>query len=68
MFLIINEVLYFGSNSTGRVYRFKDAGDPTAYNDDGTAINAYWKSKFLSFEKDYLRKLLSRIFFSLKPT
>jgi hypothetical protein len=33
-------VLYFGSTTTGKIYKF---GNSTS--DDGSAINAYWKSK-----------------------
>lgn len=39
-FLTQNNALYFGSSSTGALYRY---GNSTS--DNGTAISAYWKSK-----------------------
>ncbi len=39
-FVIQNSNLYFGSPTTGSIFRY---GNATA--DNGTAINAYWKSK-----------------------
>jgi hypothetical protein len=39
-FFVRNQSLYFGSASGGYVYKFGDSD-----NDNGSAINAYWKSK-----------------------
>lgn len=38
--LVRNQSLYFGSVSSGTIYKFGDVD-----NDNGSAINAYWKSK-----------------------
>jgi hypothetical protein len=59
--------LYFGSSTDGLIYRFMSDSEPAPFNDDGLAINAYWKSKYLTFGADELRKLVEKVFFSLKP-
>ncbi len=64
-FLVYNNNLYFGGN--GLVYRFKKDTEPNPYNDDGQPINAYWTSKYITFGADYLRKVVDRIYFSMKP-
>lgn len=56
---IRNQRLYFGSPTAGYIYKF---GDIT--NDNGAAINSYWKSKDLIgnnpfVDKDYTRLSLS---------
>lgn len=38
--LVRNNSLYFGSSTEGKIFKFGDTD-----NDDGEAINAYWKSK-----------------------
>jgi hypothetical protein len=38
--LVRNNSLYFGSSSEGKIFKFGDVD-----NDNGLAINAYWKSK-----------------------
>ena len=59
--------LYFGSSADGLLYRFKHEDDLVPYNDDNQAINAYWKSKQLTFGADEMRKLVEKVFYSLKP-
>jgi hypothetical protein len=66
-FLEMGSFLYFGSSTDGLVYRFKKEYDGTAFNDDGVAINAYWKSKPLTFEADEMTKYVNGLYFSLKP-
>jgi hypothetical protein len=66
-FLVIGGFLYFGSLIDGLVYRFKKEYDAQAYNDDGQAINAYWKSKQLTFNAEEMRKYIDSLFFSMKP-
>lgn len=66
-FLVMGGFLYFGSLSEGLVYRFKKDYDGNAYNDDGQAINAYWKSKQLTFNADEMKKYVDSLYFSLKP-
>jgi hypothetical protein len=59
--------LYFGSSNEGLLYRFKNKDEVDAYNDDGTPIESYWLSKVLSFGADERRKLVSKLFLSLRP-
>lgn len=66
-FLEMDGYLYFGSNTTGLVYRFYKINDFSPYNDDGVAINDYWKSKIFSFGDDEHLKTVAKVFFSLKP-
>lgn len=65
-FLEKDSQLYFGTQN-GIVYRFKKETDVTPYNDDGTPITAYWVSKRFSFNADEQKKLVDKVFFSLKP-
>jgi hypothetical protein len=68
-FLEKDGFLYFGSSSDGLVYRFfKETNDAISYNDDGVAINAYWKSKPLTFEAEERYKLIDCIYIGLKPS
>jgi hypothetical protein len=68
-FLEKDGFLYFGSSSDGLVYRFfKETNDAISYNDDGAAINAYWKSKPLTFEAEERYKLIDCIYIGLKPS
>lgn len=66
-FLEIDRQLYFGSDSEGLIYRFKDKEEQEAYHDDGMPITAYWVSKVYSFGADEKRKLVEKVFFSLRP-
>lgn len=66
-FLVKDGFLYFGSLTDGLVYRFKKDYDQDAYNDDGAAINAYWKSKQLTFGADEYKKYVNSLYLSLKP-
>lgn len=66
-FLERNGDLYFGSSKEGLVYRFKRTTELFPYNDDGQAINAKWISKVLSFGVDERRKIVEKVFFSLRP-
>lgn len=59
-------VLYFGGE--GRIYRFMTENELNPYTDDGMAINAYWKSKYFTFEADHLKKIVDKVFFSMKPS
>lgn len=55
-FLVQNNVLYFGSPSTGDVFNFG-----TVTSDNGTAINAYRKSKEFSGPDPFMQNQLSQI-------
>jgi hypothetical protein len=66
-FIEIGDELYFSSSSDGLVYRFYKETEPAPFNDDGVAINACWKSKHFVFGADELRKLVEKVFYSLKP-
>lgn len=59
--------LLFGSSKDGIVYRFKKATELYPYNDDGQPIRAKWISKVLSFGADERRKIVEKVFFSIKP-
>lgn len=65
-FIEIDSYLYFGGLE-GVVYRFKKETDTKPYNDDGSPIKAYWKSKQLYFGVDERMKLVEKVFYSLKP-
>jgi hypothetical protein len=68
-FLEKDGFLYFGSSSDGLVYRFfKETNDAISYNDDGAAINAYWKSKPLTFGAEERYKLIDCMYIGLKPS
>ena len=66
-FMEINGDLYFGSSQDGLLYRFKKETDERPYNDDESPINAYWKSKYLTFGAHEMRKLVEKVFYSIKP-
>jgi hypothetical protein len=66
-FLEMGGFLYFGSSTDGIVYRFKKEYEGTAFNDDGVAINAYWTSKLITFDRDDMKKYVNSLYFSLKP-
>lgn len=65
-FIIYENNLYFGTNN-GLVYRFSSENESNPYMDDTTPINAYWTSKYMSFEAEHLKKNVDRIFFSIRP-
>lgn len=67
-FIQLGDNLIFGSSKEGIVYRFKKESEAKPYNDDGLPIKALWKSKFFTFGMDERRKLVSKVFYSLKPT
>lgn len=62
-FFVVNGNLYFGSNSIGMIYQFS-----TQTNDDGVAIQSYLTTKYLNFGVNEYKKLLSRVFYTLKPS
>lgn len=62
-----DQVLYFGSNTDGILYKFADPDDPTGYNDDGVAIQAYWKSKLEDFGAAELYKTVKKLYYTMKP-
>lgn len=66
-FVEMDGYLYFGSNTMGMLYRFKTAKDTLPYDDDGVAINCYWKSKVMSFDDDMHQKNVPKVTFMLKP-
>lgn len=65
-FIELNGDLYFGGE--GLIYRFKSGEETLAYNDDGAAIRAYWRSKYITFNADEMKKLVEKVFYSLKPS
>lgn len=64
-FLEADGEFYFGGE--GYLYRFKKQSELYPYNDDGEAINAYWKSKYFTFGADEMLKVIDKVFVSLKP-
>lgn len=50
-FLVKNNAIYFGSATEGKVFKFGDVD-----NDNGAAINAYWKSKDFFGDSPFLDK------------
>lgn len=55
-FLEVGEYLYLASNAAGLMYR----SSATSYNDDATAINAYWTSPLLYLDyREYIKKFES---------
>jgi hypothetical protein len=59
--------LYFVSSVEGLLYRFMKESEANPFNDDGEVINTYWKSKHFTFGADELKKLVEKVFFSMKP-
>ena len=57
--------LLFGSE--GMVYRMMKKSEPLPYNDDGTAIDAYFTSIFTTFDRDDMTKLVQSLIVSMKP-
>lgn len=66
-FMAADNYLYFGSDSDGLIFQFKKDTDPTPYNDDGIAINAYWYSKLIAFEHPEMLKIVRHIYSTIKP-
>lgn len=66
-FYVADGYLYFGSNTDGLLYKFKKKTDSGVWNDDGVAINSYWYSKLLDFHGPEYEKMVSKVFYSLKP-
>lgn len=66
-FIEINGELYFSSSAEGLVYRFYKESDTAPFSDDGEPIVAYWKSKYFVFGADELKKLVEKVFLTLKP-
>ncbi|WP_216651740.1 hypothetical protein [Paenibacillus sp. NEAU-GSW1] len=66
-FLEINDYLYFGDNTQGLVYRFKKITEALPFNDDGSAINGYIKTKLMNFDTLRYLKTAPRLWLHLKP-
>ena len=66
-FMEVAGKLYFGSSSIGMVYQLKGEEDSGLYNDDGTAINAYWKTIMSAFGYNNYTKIIPKINYSIKP-
>lgn len=67
-FLEMGGFLYFGSSTDGIVYKFyKDTTSANSFNDDGAPINAYWKSKALTFNADEMYKTVDYMYISMNP-
>lgn len=49
--LVRNNALYFGSSSAGKIFKFGDTD-----NDNGSAIQAYWKSKDFVLGNPFVKK------------
>jgi hypothetical protein len=66
-FAELDSFLYFGSRTNGNLYKFKKATDTLPYNDDGAAINSYWKSKVIAFDDEAHLKNVPKVMVMLKP-
>jgi hypothetical protein len=66
-FITMGKDLYFGSYEEGLVYRFRKDSELKPYNDDGNPIKSVWKSKYFTFGADERRKMIDKVFYSLKP-
>lgn len=60
-----DDKLYFGDEA-GFIHLFKEQEETGAYNDNSLAINAIWTSKVLSFDMDFMKKYVSKLWFTLK--
>jgi len=60
--------LFFGSSKEGLGYRFKKEREIRAYNDDELPIKSYWRSKHFTFGADERKKIVEKVFYSLKPS
>lgn len=65
---IFNNELYFGDSRKGVIYKRATLGEVTAYNYDGEAINAYWRSKVMDLSTSSYIKRVNKVFFSIKPS
>lgn len=65
-FFEIDSRLYFG-DALGNVYYFKKPTETLAYRDDTQAIIWRWYGKNMAFGTDERRKLIEKIFISIKP-
>ena len=61
-FVSIDGELYFGSTGGYIMHVSRDY-----YSDNGTAINAYWKTGSMSFDAMQYRKYIRQFFIGLKP-
>lgn len=59
-----DDSLYFGSTTEGKIYRYT----PTTYNDDGVAINAYWKGKSINHGRPVNEKIARYFYVSLNKS
>lgn len=66
-FEVVNNELYFASSRDGLLYRFKTEEDSRPYNDDGEPIKCHWKSKHFTFGADEMKKLVEKVYYSIKP-
>lgn len=66
-FIVMDLYLYFGSSTDGLLYKFKKSTDSYPYNDDGVAINAYWRSKLIDFQAPEMTKMVRSLFMTLAP-
>lgn len=68
-FVIYNDILYFASSTDGLLYQFYTEPDNnTSYNDDGSPIVSYWKTKPLAFGSEEMIKVIDRLFIGIKPS
>lgn len=61
-FLVMDNELYFGSNTAGLVYKFTDI-----FNDDGVAINTYYDTRQESTKHAYNIKTFNLLLITAKP-
>lgn len=67
-FVEMGGYLYFSSSTDGVVYKFfKDINSSTSFNDDRQPINAYWKSKAITFNADEMKKIVDSVYIGLNP-
>jgi hypothetical protein len=70
--LEVDGELWYGDSRTGQIYKLKTIEDTSSYcDDDGTdetAKNAYWTSLVFDFNTISRAKLVSKVFFSIKPS
>ena len=65
-FLMLDNELLFGDSRKGKIYKFQDQYNTSSFNDDGSAITAYWRSKLLNFGTGSFYKNISELFFTIK--
>jgi hypothetical protein len=68
----IDSVLYMGDSQKGTIHKFMvNSGDVQHSDVEGstrTPINAYWTSKIFDYDTSTNLKLVSKIFFTIKPS